>query len=66
LKPLTRFHLWRKLFPDVEDDYQGFSSKDVKKLESSELVNFLKGFENVEGNLERWCKVNHMNLASSA
>jgi hypothetical protein len=44
LKPLTLFHSWRKCFPDIEDDYQDFSSKYVNKLENTELVNFFKGF----------------------
>jgi hypothetical protein len=55
LKSLTFFHSWRKLFPDVKDeDSQGFSGIDVNKLESTEVMNFFKGFGNVKESLERW------------
>jgi hypothetical protein len=39
----------------LEDDFQGFSNREVNRSEISDLMNVLKGFENISDEyLEEW------------
>ena len=48
VKSITLVRSWMKLLPDLEGDFEGFSESEVSESNLRELVNEMKGFENVD------------------
>jgi hypothetical protein len=55
VNPVTLAQSWRKLLPDLEDNFQGFPNKDINKSEILDMVCAVRSFENVnKDNVEEW------------
>jgi hypothetical protein len=56
VNPVTQVRSWRKLFPDLEEDYlQGFPNEEICKSEILDMVCAVRSFEkNQRRNVEEW------------
>jgi hypothetical protein len=53
VNPRTLVRSWRKLLPDIEDDYlQGFPNEEISKSKNLDMVCAMRSFENIDDNVE--------------